>query len=685
MADFQLECFQNEYLPEGARGGQRRRHDHGLGRQRCGWLRRRGRSRLGCGQRRGDCRRHLRLDGGLQDPGCPGSHRRGGRGHQGRRPLRRHLGRQHRPRPLPAHRGPRHVVEPDPVGGPSKPPAGWRPAAAPRSVRGLQLITSIVAREPGIKHVILLTDGKDEHESPETLEAAIEAAKGVFQCDCRGVGTDWVVSELRKIATALLGTVDIVADPAGLAADFETMMAQAMGKSLADVKIRLWTPQGASISFVKQVAPDLLDLTDRRVTVNPLSGDYPTGAWGDESRDYHFAVSVNAGQVGDEMLAARVSLGGQRAGGGPGPRQGGLDRRLRALDEDQQAGRALHGQPSWPTPLQRASRPGSRGTWRRQRRSWDVRSSSLHSQGTPRPRSSSPGWWTGRGPGDGEGQDEIQGRRRGRDDAGHPVDQDRTGDTLMAEAICPNGHLSDTADYCDQCGAKIGGRPQRPRPRRPRPVPRPLLRQLRRDRRRRALRVAPPNAEGDQVLRGLRLRHGPRGAGRRQPGTGSGSGSGGGAGARRGGFARARCGTITRPPFSTPAAVSGRAFAAPTWQAVVVADRVLLRPHAGRGDPLPGRLPRPDLLPHDPAGRDRPAQRLPGDQPGDRPVGRTGGPRRVPHARRPGRAAQRVGGRSSTPGRPTGPSSTTAPIPSTPTGRSPCPTVTAFTWEPGPP
>jgi hypothetical protein len=173
-----------------------------------------------------------------------------------------------------------------------------------------------VANEPGIKHVILLTDGKDEHESPETLDAAIQGAKGIFQCDCRGVGTDWVVSELRKIATALLGTVDIVADPAGLAADFETMMAQAMGKSLADVKIRLWTPQGASISFVKQVAPDLLDLTDRRVTVNPLSGDYPTGAWGDESRDYHFAVSVNAGNVGDEMLAARVSLvvNGQVAG-----------------------------------------------------------------------------------------------------------------------------------------------------------------------------------------------------------------------------------------------------------------------------------------------------------------------------------------------------------------------------------
>jgi hypothetical protein len=44
------------------------------------------------------------------------------------------------------------------------------------------------------------------------------------------------------------------------------------------------------------------------VTVNPLSGDYATGAWGQESRDYHLAVTVNPGGVGDEMLAARVTL-----------------------------------------------------------------------------------------------------------------------------------------------------------------------------------------------------------------------------------------------------------------------------------------------------------------------------------------------------------------------------------------
>jgi hypothetical protein len=137
---------------------------------------------------------------------------------------------------------------------------------------------------------------------------ALETSQGQFQCDCRGVGTDWVVSELRKVSTALLGTVDIVADPADLAADFTNMIEAAMGKAVNDVSIRLWTPQGASVKFVKQVAPIIEDLTDKRTPVNPLTNDYPTGAWGDESRDYHVCIDVHAGNVGDEMLAGRVSL-----------------------------------------------------------------------------------------------------------------------------------------------------------------------------------------------------------------------------------------------------------------------------------------------------------------------------------------------------------------------------------------
>ena len=51
------------------------------------------------------------------------------------------------------------------------------------------------------------------------------------------------------------------------------------------------------------------DLTGRAVAVNPLTNDYPTGAWaGGESRDYHVCVDVPAAKVGEERLAARVSL-----------------------------------------------------------------------------------------------------------------------------------------------------------------------------------------------------------------------------------------------------------------------------------------------------------------------------------------------------------------------------------------
>jgi len=159
-----------------------------------------------------------------------------------------------------------------------------------------------------LRHAILLTDGRNEHEEPAALQQALDAAAGRFTCDCRGVGTDWEVAELRRVSSALLGTVDIVADPANLADDFRSMMENAMGKEVADVALRVWTPQNAAVSFVKQVAPVVEDLTERRTESGPRSGDYPTGSWGDESRDYHLCVRVPAAGVGNEMLAARVSL-----------------------------------------------------------------------------------------------------------------------------------------------------------------------------------------------------------------------------------------------------------------------------------------------------------------------------------------------------------------------------------------
>lgn len=159
------------------------------------------------------------------------------------------------------------------------------------------------------RHGILLTDGRNEHQQPYELAAAVAACRGLFQCDCRGVGVDWEVDELRGIATALLGTVDIVADPADLAADFRAMISSSQSRALPDVKLRLWTPQGAVIESLRQVAPELLDLTGTGTESGPLARDFLLGGWAPgESRDYHLRIKVNPGGVGDEMLAGRVSL-----------------------------------------------------------------------------------------------------------------------------------------------------------------------------------------------------------------------------------------------------------------------------------------------------------------------------------------------------------------------------------------
>ncbi|MCO5998293.1 vWA domain-containing protein [Actinoallomurus rhizosphaericola] len=173
----------------------------------------------------------------------------------------------------------------------------------------LTLAGRLFAGHPdGIRHAILLTDGKNQHESPEQLDAAIAQVVGRFVCDCRGVGTDWEVAELRKVASALLGSLDMVASPEALEADFRAMTEAAMGKAVADVALRVWTPQFAKLRFVKQVLPTVEDLTGRRTDVDERSGDYPLGAWGSESRDYHICVEVPAGEVGREMRAAWVKL-----------------------------------------------------------------------------------------------------------------------------------------------------------------------------------------------------------------------------------------------------------------------------------------------------------------------------------------------------------------------------------------
>lgn len=173
----------------------------------------------------------------------------------------------------------------------------------------LRKANELFSTSPGIHHALLLTDGKDEGEVHQALMGSIAACTGNFQCDCRGVGTDWIVVELKAIASALLGTVDIIPEPGDMPAEFARIIENAMAKSVGDVWLHLWTPKGSKLNYLKQVYPIEEELTTRGVNVSGLIAEYPTGAWAaGESRDYHLCLQVPPSRVGEERLGGRISI-----------------------------------------------------------------------------------------------------------------------------------------------------------------------------------------------------------------------------------------------------------------------------------------------------------------------------------------------------------------------------------------
>lgn len=178
-----------------------------------------------------------------------------------------------------------------------------------RMSQGLAFARQEFLRAPdAVRHALFLTDGKNAPEDEGSLHATLAICEGAFQCDCRGVGTDWQPSQLRRIASKLLGSAQIIPDPSGMEADFRATISQALTRGVDNVRLRLWTPKTARILSCKQMSPDIADLTLRGVRLDAQTWEFPTGAWGDESRDYYVAFEVEGGTPGDEMLACRATM-----------------------------------------------------------------------------------------------------------------------------------------------------------------------------------------------------------------------------------------------------------------------------------------------------------------------------------------------------------------------------------------
>ena len=172
----------------------------------------------------------------------------------------------------------------------------------------LKLAGHLLSAHPdAVRHALLMTDGQN-NERDEVFAGVLAAWSGKFVCDSLGVGADWVPAQLRMVSDALLGTFEYVRNQHELADFFRRITQNAMAKTVPDLSLRVWMPQAATLKFVKQVSPTLLDLTGKRTDVNPLTGDYPTGSWGREEREYHLCVEVPPGQVGQEIRAGWVKL-----------------------------------------------------------------------------------------------------------------------------------------------------------------------------------------------------------------------------------------------------------------------------------------------------------------------------------------------------------------------------------------
>ena len=182
-------------------------------------------------------------------------------------------------------------------------------AGGTRMSRALAAVRAEVSALPGaIAWAYFLTDGANEGEKPAALAREIDACKGLFQCDCRGIGVGWEPSELRHISNALLGTADAVPNPEKLDADFNASLQAALAKGVSGVALDLWKPATVKLVSLRQMQPDNVDITALGRPKSERVTSFNIGSWGQETRDYHAVFEAEGGEVGDEMLVCRPAV-----------------------------------------------------------------------------------------------------------------------------------------------------------------------------------------------------------------------------------------------------------------------------------------------------------------------------------------------------------------------------------------
>jgi VWA domain-containing protein len=165
----------------------------------------------------------------------------------------------------------------------------------------------------GIRHAVLYTDGKNEHETRPELDAALGACADRFVCDVRGLGDDWNYTELRRIADALHGDATAVLRIADLADDFIGLMRRVRRLVVPRTYLRLSLNDRFRIAAIGQTYPVQADLTRHQRPADATAPDVfvPLGPWEEQAtRRYQVSLRFDPAAIpaGERLRAARVDL-----------------------------------------------------------------------------------------------------------------------------------------------------------------------------------------------------------------------------------------------------------------------------------------------------------------------------------------------------------------------------------------
>ncbi|MBB6549086.1 VWA domain-containing protein [Nonomuraea rubra] len=183
----------------------------------------------------------------------------------------------------------------------------------------LRLADTLLAAHPdAVRHLVLLTDGRNLPAYRQDLDDALTRCRGRFDCHGLGLGDDYDPGELQRVVSALRGSAEAVQHGSDLARMAAELVRRSMSRRVPGVWIRIRTTRVARVSEVRQEFPAKADLTGlgRRIAPNVMS--YSTGAWEQgETRHFHLRLRLDLAHLppGEDVLAAQVAVADAEAGG----------------------------------------------------------------------------------------------------------------------------------------------------------------------------------------------------------------------------------------------------------------------------------------------------------------------------------------------------------------------------------